>query len=223
MSATIYVINPNSTEAITDSIRAAVRVLAIPGGPPIDCLTLAEGPPGIQTQRDVDQVVDPLCRLVERLDASAGAFVLACFGDPGLFSVRERTRRPVLGICECGMLTAMTLGQRIGVLAILPTSVPRHLRYFAGMGIAGRVVADLPINLGVLELADEARTLARMVDVGSVLRDRHGADVLVMGCAGMVRFRAGLEAALGIPVVEPTQAAVAMALGRSLLPWSRPA
>ena len=73
MSATLYVINPNSTEAITDSIRAAVRVLAIPGGPPIDCLTLAEGPPGIQTQRDVDQVVDPLCRLVERLDASAGA------------------------------------------------------------------------------------------------------------------------------------------------------
>ena len=42
-------------------------------------------------------------------------------------------------------------------------------------------------------------------------------DVIVMGCAGMARYRARLEAELGIPVVEPTQAATAMALGRVLL------
>ncbi len=34
-----------------------------------------------------------------------------------------------------------------------------------------------------------------------------------MGCAGMARYRAALEEAVGIPVVEPTQAAVAMAVG----------
>jgi Asp/Glu/hydantoin racemase len=34
-----------------------------------------------------------------------------------------------------------------------------------------------------------------------------------MGCAGMARHRGALEAALGIPVIDPTQAAVAMALG----------
>jgi Asp/Glu/hydantoin racemase len=35
-----------------------------------------------------------------------------------------------------------------------------------------------------------------------------------MGCAGMARYRAALEDTLGIPVVEPTQAAAAMAIGR---------
>jgi len=35
----------------------------------------------------------------------------------------------------------------------------------------------------------------------------------VMGCAGMARHRKPLEEALGIPVIDPTQAAVAMALG----------
>ena len=34
-----------------------------------------------------------------------------------------------------------------------------------------------------------------------------------MGCAGMARHRANLEAELGIPTIDPTQAAVAMALG----------
>jgi Asp/Glu/hydantoin racemase len=42
-----------------------------------------------------------------------------------------------------------------------------------------------------------------------------------MGCAGMARYRAGLEEAVQIPVVEPTQAAVAMAIGRVRLGWGR--
>jgi len=34
-----------------------------------------------------------------------------------------------------------------------------------------------------------------------------------MGCAGMARHRRPLEAALGVPVIDPTLAAVAMAIG----------
>jgi Asp/Glu/hydantoin racemase len=59
-----------------------------------------------------------------------------------------------------------------------------------------------------------------MVEVGKTLRDAHGADVVVMGCAGMARYRKPLQGEIGIPVVEPTQAAVAMALGRVRLNWA---
>lgn len=220
MTGPVLVINPNSLQAVTDGIDRAMEPLRRPGGPEIRCLTLDEGPPGIQSQRDADAVVGPLCRLVAAEEATAAAFVIACFGDPGLQSVRETTSRPVLGICESGLLTAMTLGQRIGVIAILPNSVPRHLRLFAAMGISDRIVGDRPVGLGVAELGDEDRTLARMAEVGRILRDTDGADVLVMGCAGMARFRDPLERTLGIPVVEPTQAAVSMAIGRTWLGWS---
>jgi Asp/Glu/hydantoin racemase len=56
-------------------------------------------------------------------------------------------------------------------------------------------------------------TLERMVDVARHLKEEDGAEALVMGCAGMARHRAPLEEALGIPVIDPTQAAVTMALG----------
>jgi Asp/Glu/hydantoin racemase len=120
----------------------------------------------------------------------------------------------VLGIAECGILTALTLGHRFGIISILARSVPRHLRYVGAMGLSDRLAADLPIELGVVELADESRTLERMVAVGRRLRDARGADVVVMGCAGMARYHARVESAIGVPVVEPTQAAVAMAIGR---------
>jgi allantoin racemase len=212
MSDLIVVINPNCTAAVTRAIDAALGPWRMAGGPVIECVTLAEGPPGIEAQADVEQVVAPICRLVRARD-DAAALVIACFSDPGLHAAREATSRPVFGIAECGLLTALTLGERFGILAILATSVPRHLRYVRQLGLSSRLAGDLPLGLGVVELAAVDRTFARMVEVGERLRDDHGADVLVLGCAGMAQYRKALAGALGIPVVDPTQAAVTMAIG----------
>lgn len=214
MNQTLYVINPNSIEAVTDGIEAALAPLRMSDGPKIRCITLKEGPPGIQTQQHIDGLIMPLCNRVKELEPDAAGFVIACFSDPGLYSVREITQKPVMGIAECGVLTALTLGHRFGVISILPTSIPRHLRYFSAMGVTSRLAADLAINIGVLELADKSKTLKSMIEVGKTLRDTHGADVLVLGCAGMASFCDPLQHATGIPVVEPTQAAVSMAIGR---------
>jgi Asp/Glu/hydantoin racemase len=216
----ILVINPNSTEAVTRGIDEAVEPLRIPGGPAIECVTLKEGPPGIETQQHVDGVVPHLLSLVLQKEKQYAAFVIACYSDPGLHSIREVTKKPVLGISECGILTALTLGHRFGVIAILQQSIPRHLRYVGALGVTDRLAAELPVGLGVVELSDEKKTFGRMVEVGRTLREEHGADVLVMGCAGMARYRKPLQDEIGIPVVEPTQAAVGMAIARVRLNWA---
>ena len=216
----ILVINPNSTEAVTRGIDEACAPLRMDGGPAIDCVTLKEGPPGIETQPHVDGVVAPMVRMVREKESRYAAFVIACYSDPGLHSVREATRKPVLGISECGILTALTLGQRFGVIAILQQSIPRHLRYVGALGVTDRLAAELPVGLKVVELSDEEKTFGRMVAVGRTLREQHGADVVIMGCAGMARYRKPLQDEIGIPVVEPTQAAVTMAIGRVRLNWT---
>ena len=215
----ILVINPNSSEAVTRGIDEACAPLRMPGGPQIECATLKEGPPGIETQQHVDSVVSPLVKLVKEKKEDFSAFVIACYSDPGLHAAREATKKPVLGISECGILTALTLGQKFGVIAILQKSIPRHLRYMGALGVMDRLAGELPVGLPVVELSDEKKTFGRMMDVGKRLRDEHGADVIVMGCAGMARYRKPLQEAVGIPVVEPTQAAVTMAIGRVRLGW----
>jgi allantoin racemase len=217
----ILVINPNSTAAVTRGIDEACAPLRMQGGPAIECMTLKEGPPGIETQQHVDGVIPHLTRLVGEVESNYAAFVIACYSDPGLHSIRETTAKPVLGISECGILTALTLGQRFGVIAILETSIPRHLRYMGALGVMDRLAAELPVGLGVTELSDEGKTFGRMVDVAKTLRMKHGANVIVMGCAGMARYRKPLQDAIGVPVVEPTQAAVSMAIGRVRLGWEK--
>jgi allantoin racemase len=145
-------------------------------------------------------------------DNAADAFVIACYSDPGLHLCREGTRRPVFGIAECAVLTALARGDRFGVIAIAQKSIRRHARYLRQMGLIDRLAGERPLGVSVAESASEG-TLARMVETGRALIDEDGADVVIMGCAGMARHRRPLEDALGVPVIDPTQAAVAMAIG----------
>lgn len=214
MSGRIVVVNPNSTQAVTDGMDAALESLRMPGGPVLECVTLAEGPPGIEDQRDADAVIAPLCRYIGQRDNDADAFIVACFSDPGLHSAREVSSKPVLGIAECGVLTALSRGERFGIISILDVSLNRHLRYIRQLGLETRLAGDLAVGLGVVELHDDEQVLARMIATGERLRDECGADVLVMGCAGMARLQQPLENALGLPVVEPVRAAVVMAFDR---------
>ena len=124
----------------------------------------------------------------------------------------ELTRKPVFGIAEAGLSTAIMLGGRIGVISILENAVERHFSYARSLSLDSRIVADVPIGLSVAELADEKIVTSKMLDVGRRLRRGFGADVIVLGCAGMARYRRALEDNIGVPVIDPTQAAVAAAV-----------
>ena len=208
----IRVINPNSNASITRNLDEALAGLRFRGGPAITCSTLAEGPRGIETQAHVEQVVMPLLATIRR-DEHSSAFVIACYSDPGLSVCREATTRPVFGIAECGVLTALARADTFGVIAIRSGSIRRHVRYLRQMSLLERLAGERPLEMSVEDSAGAGDSLARMTEIGRALRDTDGASAIVLGCAGMARHRRPLEEALGIPVVDPTQAAVAMAIG----------
>jgi allantoin racemase len=210
--ALIHVINPNSNEAVTRGLDEALQPLRFADGPEIVCSTLHEGPFGIETQADVESVTMPLRRLVES-DHAADAFIIACYSDPGLHVCRESTTRPVFGIAECGVLTALSRADHVGVIAIRQRSIARHMRYLRQMGLVGRLAGERPLEMSVAESAAGEKTFDRMLSIARDLKEQDGAGAIIMGCAGMARHRRPLEEALGIPVIDPTQAAVTMALG----------
>jgi len=208
----ILVINPNSNPAVTAAIDAAVDPFRFAEGPEIVCTTLREGPWGVETQKDADSVTMPLRRLVEQT-GGVDAFVIACYSDPGLHVCREGTGSLVFGIGECAIAAALTRGERFGVLGLSARSLGRQLRSLRQMGTISRLAAERALDMSVAETASGDRTRERMTEVGRILVQEDGADVVVMGCAGMARHRAPLEEALGVPVIDPIRAAISMAIG----------
>ncbi len=215
---TLIVINPNSSKRITSGIDEAIQPLRS-FGYPIRCHTLTEGPPAIENQKQADLTITAMLELAAAQEDAAG-YVIACFGDPGLHALRDQTTLPVIGIQEASTMTALTLGQRFGVISILQPSIPRHLRAFGAMGVLDRLAGDRALGLSVADLLDEQKSLNAMISTGKLLRDLDGADVLIMGCAGMAHYRAQLQDTTGLPVVEPTQAAVGLALSHICLQLS---
>ena len=207
--ARILVINPNSSAACGAGIDAAVAPFRRPGGPAIDVVSVAEGPPAILSWRDWHQAVEPLCRTVEQ--QAADAYVVACASDPGLEAVRALTSRPVLGVFRCAVAAAITRAERFGVIAIVDASRGRHLTALRAMGVDARLAAEVSLNVPMEALLDPVAARGLLIDAAMDLTEA-GAGAVVLGCTGMAAHRAAVEQACGVPVIDPCQAGVAMAL-----------
>jgi Asp/Glu/hydantoin racemase len=208
--AHILIVNPNSSQPCTAGIEAAVAPFRRPGGPTLEVATLGEGPPGIYSWQDWHAVVAPLCRLAETSEADV--FVVACASDPGIEAVRAATTRPVLGVFRCAVAAALARAERFGVIALVDASLGRHLLAVRALGVEARLAGEIAMNTTIEALLDPAAARAALIATGHALVAQ-GAGAVVLGCTGMAGHRAAIEQAIGVPVIEPCQAAAAQALG----------
>lgn len=212
--AKVAVINPNSSVVVTAAIKRAVDACGASTQTRFDCVTMVDGPAGVVTQSDADVAAVLTARWIADHEQEASAFVIACFSDPGIAAARERTRKPVIGLGEAGMLAALAMGHRVGVIAVARPAIPRHLRYWRMLEVDHRVTGERALDVTVEQSGDPAVAFERMREVGTALRDHDHADVLLLGCAGMADLCGPLQKALGIPVVDPCAAAALLAVLR---------
>jgi allantoin racemase len=208
----IVVINPNSSMGVTQAIAETVAPFHLTGGPVFEMLRVAKGPATIATMEHTTQAALHVAEIVKaRPDASA--FVIACFSDPGVDLCRTLVPQPVFGIQEAGILTALARADLFGIIALGPASVARHRLRIRQMGVEARLVVELPLNNASAEDAGTSDAFFEdAIKLGTQMRDQ-GAGAIVLGCAGFSPRRAQLEERLGLAVIDPVQAAAAIALG----------
>jgi allantoin racemase len=207
--ASILVINPNSSTDCSAGIDAAVAPFRGTNGPSIEVATLSEGPPAIYTWQDWHAVVKPLCGHI--VATTADVYVIACVSDPGIEAARAVTRRPVLGVFRSAVAAAIARGERFGVVAMVDASIARHRAALRAIGLEQRLAAEVALNVTMATLLDRAAATSRLIDAARQCADA-GAESIILGCTGMAHHRAAIELAVGVPVIEPCQAAVALAL-----------
>jgi allantoin racemase len=208
----IKVINPNSTATMTDVIAAAARAVAAPGTA-IIAATSACGPVSIEGHYDEAVAVIGVLEQVRAGEADGcDAYVIACFGDPGLLAAREIAAGPVIGIAEAAMRAASFVATGFSVVTTLARTrvIAEHLVAAYGMERACRRVRaiDVPV-LGLDDPASHAR--ARLFEECRRALDEDGSGAIVLGCAGMAELAAALSRELDVPVIDGVAAAVKMA------------
>ena len=208
----LLVINPNSNGSVTQGIRDALELTEGTQDLEITCIDLADGPFGIETDDDIQAVVPQLVNVVSSQQHNYDAFVIACYSDPGLDECRATTDKPVFGINECAAAVAASQGDTFGVLALGQESIQRHVEYVRQLGLLDSHGGEKPLNITVDEAANDPRTLQKIIAAGRELIDESNVGSIVLGCAGMACHRQAAEDALGVPVIDPVQAAAIQAM-----------
>ena len=207
----VHVINPNSTQSMTDKIGACARSVASPGTE-IVATNPASTPASIEGQYDEAMSIAGLLAEIKKGEQlGADGFVIACFDDVGLGACREIATGPVLGICEAAMHAASMIATGFSVVTTLQRSVPliEDLAVRYGMERRCRRVraADIPV-LALEELGSNARQ--KVLDEITRAVDEDRCDAVILGCAGMADLTAWLTKETGVPVIDGVAVAVRM-------------
>ena len=177
------------------------------------------GAQSIEDHHDDVWAAAGVCEQVRIGEASgADAYVIACFGDPGLHAARELARGPVIGIAEAAFHAATLLATGFSVVTTLTRTcvIAEHL--VLQYGFERRCRGIHGTDIAVLELEDPAsRAFERILASAqqALAQDRSGA--IVLGCAGMADLCHELQRRLGVPVIDGVGAAVKMAEGLVVL------
>lgn len=206
----IRLINPNTTESMTETIAAAARLVALPTTQ-IAASTSRSGAASIEGHYDEAMSIVGLIQAIKE-DADADAYVIACFGDPGLLAAREFTASPVLGIAEAAMHAASFVSTGFSIVTTLERTriIAEHLVRNYGMTQHCRRVraVDIPV-LALEDPTSKARDRILAECEAAIAEDSAGA--IVLGCAGMADLTKYIEDRLQIPIIDGVAAAVKFA------------
>jgi len=204
----ILVINPNSSEHMTEHIRAEVLRIKR-DNTQVTVIANVGAPAAIESARDVALAVPSLLEQVKQANEEGyDAVILACFSDPGLQPAREVSDILVLGIEETTLHVAAMLGHKFTILTPLAKRIPAKEREVRAYGLESALTSVRSLDLSVSETdADPEATKKRILEVARLARDEDGAEVIVLGCAGMVGYAKDAEQELGLVVLDPTSVA----------------
>ncbi len=214
MVVRLLLVNPNTTSTMTAAIAACASAVARPGTV-VEALNPIDGPPSIENDDDERRCVPGLLGVLnEACNRQAGerpdAYVVACFGDPGLDEARAMLPAPVLGIAQAAMHAAALAAGTFSVVTSVSATISRAwqlAKVYTPNQCLGVYACDIP----VLRIDSDPASIEPIGDLCASALEQDGSRAIVLGCAAMAPFAAPLTRRLGVPVIDGVVAATLLA------------
>ena len=138
------------------------------------------------------------------------AFAIGCFYDTALHDAREVSgdmivTAPCVASCEI----AASLANRFGVIVGRRKWVHQMHSTVREHGHEHRLSGFYHVEMGVTEFQrDHAETGRRLIEAGRKAVEEDFAEALILGCTMEVGFHHEVEERLGVPVIDPSIAAL---------------
>lgn len=196
------VINPNTSDVMTEDIRKTVNMVKSDDSI-ADVIHPDFGPEALESFYDYQLAAFGMLRLKQCSSETYDGILDACFGDPGLFALKEIFECPVIGIAEGSMAIANLLGGKFAILAASEKAVPMMENMVLQYGMKDRCAGVFSLDSDVLNAEkNKEETIKNLIRVGYEAKKK-GADVLIPGCAGMTGLSKAVEQQIKLTVIDP--------------------
>jgi allantoin racemase len=210
----LLLVNPNTTASMTAAIAASAEAVARPATL-VEAVNPHEGPASIENDDDELRCIPGLlaefaAAAARPADQRPDAYVVACFGDPGLEQARALVDQPVLGIAQAAMHAAALVAGTFSVVTSMSATVPRGwelAKAYTPAACLGVYASDIP----VLRIDSDPTTIEPIGDLCARALAADGSRSIVLGCAAMAQFAEPLRQRLGVPVIDGVVAATLLA------------
>jgi allantoin racemase len=204
----ILVINPNSDPEMTAAIQETALAFAA-GDFEVETRATPGAPRFIDTYGDKVQSGPGMLGVLRENEEAFDAFVVACHSDPNLGAARELTLKPVIGIGEASMKLASFLGHSFSVVTTHQHSVPGKLAQARASHLQDLLVSVRAPEKGEESLSD----LGLFMELSRRAVEEDGAEVIVLGCAGLSGMDRKIRETMDVPVLDGVVCALILATG----------
>jgi allantoin racemase len=198
----VLVLNPNSSSRVTAGLAHAADGWARPGVR-FDVAQIDAAPEAITSPADHARVAPLVVDALTARDGHFDAAIVACHGDPGVDAARLQVTSPVVGIGATSLHAAAAAVARFAVLALSTRLVDSKWRQVDQAGLRRQCVGIWPVDTSVEHGLDPDPDLVPYLTAGRQACAA-GAELLVLGCAGMGPVATRLAADLAVPVLDAT-------------------
>ena len=171
------------------------------------------GPLSIESLTDeAISVVGVLEEIKKGENEKVDAYIIACFGDPGLYPSRELTKAPVIGIAEAAFHLATLVATNFTIVTTLQRTCHIAERLLQLYGFENQCKNIRATDIPVLDLLDDdAKFYDMLLTECQLAKDEDKTGAIVLGCGGMSGFTKQLQEELQMPVIDGVTAAVKLA------------
>lgn len=221
--AKVLLINPNTSAAVTDRL-APVLTAELGAGHTVVPVTARFGADYIASEAAYCIAGHAALDAFAASGEGAGGVLVGCFGDPGVWALRECFGGPVIGLAEAAMREAATHG-RFAIVTGGQRWRPMLERLAVSLGLAQELLhIEIVERTGAQLAADPPAAHTLLADACRVA-ERSGARSIILGGAALVGMAAALQPGLALPLIDNVEAggrAMRSALSRAAAPAAGP-
>ena len=194
----VLLINANTTQGVTQLIERHARA-AVGGEVEFRAVTAAFGAAYISSEAAYAVAGHAALDCLEREAGGCDAVYLACFGDPGLFALREAASVPVIGMAEASMREAAKRG-RFSIVTGGAAWNPILRRLALALDLSNELVKVRALPLPGPELAARPELMLEEIRKAG---EEDGAATVIIGGAALAGLAGKLKSR--VPLIDSVE------------------